>query len=111
MSTAIATPASNALATPPTSTTSPASSPAPSDEIAARRRLLGISALHLATLARVSPYALSYAEKGHRPLSAAQHARIDAVLDIIERAYAEAGAVVIDLLCRPSAGNGARGDA
>jgi hypothetical protein len=111
VSTATLTPASRALATPPTSTTSPAPSPAhaapSSDRIAARRRLLDISGLHLATLARVSPYVLSYAEKGHRPLSDGQRARIEAVLAILENAYAEAGAVVIDLLAR-TPGNGAR---
>lgn len=95
MSTATATPASSALAT------SSASSPAP-DRIAVRRRLLGLSALHLATLARVSPYDLSHHERGQRALSPGQHARVEAVLAIMERAYAEVGAVVIDLLCRPS---------
>lgn len=102
MSIATFAPASRALATSPAPAPSPAPAAPLSDEIAVRRRLLGISGLHLATLARVSPYALSYAEKGHRPLSDGQRVRIEAVLAILERAYAEAGAVVIDLLCRPS---------
>ena len=77
MSTATFAPASRALATSPAPAPSPAPAAPLSDEIAARRRLLGISGLHLATLARVSPYALSYAEKGHKPLSDGQRARIE----------------------------------
>jgi hypothetical protein len=56
--------------------------------LTARRRAVDLSIWRLAQLANLSPYILGKHDRGQRPLSATEAARVELVLSTYERAHA-----------------------